>query len=211
MEGYNTHFINIDTGDEMTITDLDELTNEDCTRITCNNSQVNNNDDKPISLPPIIGPIDSACNGHLLDIKHLNHPQVTNVRECKGVGVQGVDKTAPPIPVLYTARHKLLGPVFIGRFGKNLFSVSRLFLDGWSMDGDHNHLHMRKNGKTMFTGYRDNNNMFTANISNSIVSANINDVNDTCSETSDSFRDWDENDQTYEQHYLEKSNNDSNM
>lgn len=164
IEGYNTHLINMNTGHEMTITDVEEFMNDIDQVIECNNSHVTIQDDVDTGLPPIDGAIDSACNGHLIDNRHMNHVHITQLKDCKGVGVQGVDRSVPPIPVLFTARHKLLGRVFMGKFGKNLISVSRLFLDAWSMDGEHNHLHMRKNGEIMFTGHRDGNNMFIANI-----------------------------------------------
>ena len=174
IDGYNTRLISMTTGSPLTdteiddqevppplLTDSEESDDERTMRIRCNHLIVN---PELTAIPAIEGPVDSACNGHLIDKRHMNHPDLTNLKACRGVGVQGVDRTASPIPVSYTAYHRIIGTVFIGDFGKNLFSVSRLFLDGWTMDGDHNHIHMRKRGRIIFTGHRDRNNMFIANI-----------------------------------------------
>lgn len=226
MEGYSSNLINLTTGKELTVEEFDrhdlpglvlddESDDEESRQIKCNHLSVITADNAGVdNIPPIEGPIDSACNGHLIDKKHLNHPDITNRKPCKGVGVQGVDKKAPPIPVLWTATHAVIGTVFIGDYGKNLISVSRLFSDGWSMEGDHNHLHLRKRGKLMFTGYRDHNNMFVANISKRQISANTSDItaedNEANSESSDDLRDWDDNDDRHESYIAETTDNSHN-
>lgn len=63
---------------------------------------------------------------------------------------------------------------------------------------------MRKNGEIMFTGHRDENNMFIANITRNTITAHSNEVNNdeyavkTSSDTSDSLRDYDANEQCHE-------------
>ena len=97
---------------------------------------------------------------------HINDSSLTNARVCHGVGVGGIHRNAPPLPVAYIARHKIVGTVFIGDF-RNLVSVSKLFDTGHSLEGDHNHLHVRsKEGKVVLTGVRDHQNMLMANLSN---------------------------------------------
>lgn len=103
IEGYNTHIVNMETGNDMTIADVQEFMHDIDQVIECNNSQVISQDDTNADLPPINGAIDSACNGHLIDNRHMNHEHITQVKDCNGVGVQGIDRSVPPIPVLFTS------------------------------------------------------------------------------------------------------------
>ena len=97
---------------------------------------------------------DTGSTGTLLKLDNLGNPDITNVRQCYGVGVRGINKDADLIPVKYTARHKILGNVFLGEFAQQLIGIPNLLANGFTIDGARNHLHIRKDGEIIYTANR---------------------------------------------------------
>lgn len=213
ISGYVTDLVYIENHNVLIESDIDILLSQ----VECLNVNVEADTQQEADNEPITGYIDSACNEHLLNIRHLYHVDITDVKPISGVGVQGIDKKVPPLVVTHTGKHKVIGRVFFGKFSRNLFGVARLFSEGFTMSGERDHISMSRKGKTVFTGRRDANNLFAATLPQSTkesdtIEANMADSElrynpDLDYEDNDEYHDHDFQNEMYES-YIDEFNGD---
>jgi len=77
-----------------------------------------------------------------------------------------VVSTITPTLSLYNTLPSIL---FIGNFSNQLIGIPYLFNNNFSIDGERNHLNIRKDGRVVYTAVRDNMNLLMVDINNPIV------------------------------------------
>ena len=113
----------------------------------------------------VVAYLDSAAGGHIfLPVDRFNC-MFTHVTVSKGIVIEGVDESAAPIPVVYTARHAVLGHCHFAQVRNRLISIPMLLKKEFSMLGKRGSITINdKNGTTIFNSSPDEKGLFPVNL-----------------------------------------------